>query len=77
VTSEGVNVYLDVALREVLQIDPTKHTFTVKMTGTFVPYVVCLECDRYIKGAELSFRALIFRRPGWGRCWERDQGFIS
>jgi len=33
VTSEGVNVYLEVALREVLQIDPTKDSFTIKMTG--------------------------------------------
>jgi len=33
VTSEGVNVYLDVALRETLQIDPTKDSFTIKMTG--------------------------------------------
>lgn len=33
VTSEGVNVYLDVALRHVLGIDPTKDKFTVKMTG--------------------------------------------
>ena len=33
VTSEGVNVYLDVALRNVLGIDPTKDTFTVKITG--------------------------------------------
>ena len=33
VTSEGVNVYLDVALRETLGIDPTKDSFTVKMTG--------------------------------------------
>jgi glutamate dehydrogenase len=33
VTSEGVNVYLDVALRQVHGIDPTKDVFTVKMTG--------------------------------------------
>ena len=33
VTSEGVNVYLDVALRESLGIDPTKDSFTIKMTG--------------------------------------------
>lgn len=33
VTSEGVNVYLDVALRQELAIDPTKESFTVKMTG--------------------------------------------
>uniref|UniRef100_A0A7S4QI86 Glutamate/phenylalanine/leucine/valine/L-tryptophan dehydrogenase C-terminal domain-containing protein n=1 Tax=Ditylum brightwellii TaxID=49249 RepID=A0A7S4QI86_9STRA len=33
VTSEGVNVYLDVAIRHVLGIDPTKQSFTVKMTG--------------------------------------------
>jgi glutamate dehydrogenase len=33
VTSEGVNVYLDVALRRTLGIDPTKESFTVKMTG--------------------------------------------
>jgi len=33
VTSEGVNVYLDVALREILHIDPVNESFTVKMTG--------------------------------------------
>jgi len=33
VTSEGVNVFLDVALQRVLGIDPRKETFTVKMTG--------------------------------------------
>lgn len=33
VTSEGVNVYVDVALRQVHGIDPTKEPFTVKMTG--------------------------------------------
>lgn len=33
VTSEGVNVYLDVALRRVLNIDPKQDSFTVKMTG--------------------------------------------
>lgn len=33
VTSEGVNVYLDVALRRILGKDPTKEPFTVKMTG--------------------------------------------
>jgi glutamate dehydrogenase len=33
VTSEGVNVYLDTALRRVLGIDPEKNSFTVKMTG--------------------------------------------
>ena len=33
VTSEGVNVYLDVALRKALGIDPTKDSFTIKMTG--------------------------------------------
>jgi glutamate dehydrogenase len=33
VTSEGVNVYLDVALRHTLGIDPTKDKFTVKITG--------------------------------------------
>jgi len=33
VTSEGVNVYLDVALRHVLKIDPKKESFTVKITG--------------------------------------------
>jgi len=33
VTSEGVNTYLDVALRNVLDIDPTKDKFTVKITG--------------------------------------------
>lgn len=33
VTSEGVNVYLDVALRHTFGIDPTKEAFTVKITG--------------------------------------------
>lgn len=33
VTSEGVNVYLDVALKRLLGIDPRKEKFTVKMTG--------------------------------------------
>ena len=33
VTSEGVNTYLDVALREVLGINPSQNAFTVKMTG--------------------------------------------
>lgn len=33
VTSEGVNVYLDVALRQTLGIDPTTTPFTVKITG--------------------------------------------
>ena len=33
VTSEGVNVYLDVALRRVLGIDPSKDPFTIKLTG--------------------------------------------
>jgi len=33
VTSEGVNVYLDVALRHTLGIDPTSESFTVKLTG--------------------------------------------
>mmetsp|Transcript_31975 Transcript_31975/g.72428 ORF Transcript_31975/g.72428 Transcript_31975/m.72428 type:complete len:1082 (-) Transcript_31975:111-3356(-) len=33
VTSEGVNVYLDVALRKVLKIDPKSDSFTVKITG--------------------------------------------
>lgn len=33
VTSEGVNVFLDVALQHVLGIDPRKDEFTVKMTG--------------------------------------------
>lgn len=33
VTSEGVNVYLEVALQQVLGIDPRKDSFTVKMTG--------------------------------------------
>ena len=33
VTSEGVNVYLDVALRNVLGIDPKQDAFTVKITG--------------------------------------------
>eukprot|EP00595_Chromulina_sp_UTEXLB2642_P000372 CAMPEP_0196762282 /NCGR_PEP_ID=MMETSP1095-20130614/1684_1 /TAXON_ID=96789 ORGANISM="Chromulina nebulosa, Strain UTEXLB2642" /NCGR_SAMPLE_ID=MMETSP1095 /ASSEMBLY_ACC=CAM_ASM_000446 /LENGTH=572 /DNA_ID=CAMNT_0042112867 /DNA_START=1492 /DNA_END=3210 /DNA_ORIENTATION=+ len=33
VTSEGVVVYADVALRKVLNIDPTKQPFTIKITG--------------------------------------------
>ncbi len=33
VTSEGVVVYLDVALRRTLNIDPKKQPFTVKITG--------------------------------------------
>lgn len=33
VTSEGVNVYLDVALRRSLNIDPKKDPFTIKITG--------------------------------------------
>jgi len=33
VTSEGVNVFLDVALQRALRIDPRKQSFTVKMTG--------------------------------------------
>jgi len=33
VTSEGVVVYLDVALRNVLNIDPHKQPFTLKITG--------------------------------------------
>ena len=33
VTSEGVNVFLDVALKEVLKIDPKTTPFTVKLTG--------------------------------------------
>jgi glutamate dehydrogenase len=33
VTSEGVVVYLDVALRKALNIDPTRQPFTVKVTG--------------------------------------------
>lgn len=33
VTSEGVVVYLDVALRETLNIDPRKQPFTIKITG--------------------------------------------
>jgi len=33
VTSEGVNVYLDVALKRVLNIDPKVTPFTVKITG--------------------------------------------
>lgn len=33
VTSEGVNVYLDVALRRTLGIDPKKDSFSVKLTG--------------------------------------------
>jgi len=33
VTSEGVNTYLDVALRQVLGINPKQDAFTVKITG--------------------------------------------
>lgn len=33
VTSEGVWVFLDVALRQSLKIDPTKEPFTIKITG--------------------------------------------
>ena len=33
VTSEGVNTYLDAALRSILGINPEKDEFTVKMTG--------------------------------------------
>mmetsp|Transcript_37560 Transcript_37560/g.76812 ORF Transcript_37560/g.76812 Transcript_37560/m.76812 type:complete len:1078 (-) Transcript_37560:99-3332(-) len=33
VTSEGVNVYLDVALRHVLKIDPKQESFSIKITG--------------------------------------------
>ncbi|KAL3797309.1 hypothetical protein ACHAW5_011305 [Stephanodiscus triporus] len=33
VTSEGISVYLDVALRHVLKIDPTREPFTIKLTG--------------------------------------------
>lgn len=33
VTSEGVNVFLDTALRRALGIDPTTTSFTIKMTG--------------------------------------------
>lgn len=33
VTSEGIAVYLDVALRKVLNINPDKDSFTVKITG--------------------------------------------
>lgn len=33
VTSEGVVVYLDVALKRVLNIDPRKQPFTIKITG--------------------------------------------
>lgn len=33
VTSEGVHVFLDVALRKTLRIDPEKESFTIKMTG--------------------------------------------
>ncbi len=36
VTSEGVNTYLDVALREVLSINPQNQKFTVKITGEFM-----------------------------------------
>ena len=33
VTSEGIHVFLDVALRETLKIDPFNESFTVKLTG--------------------------------------------
>jgi glutamate dehydrogenase len=33
VTSEGVNTYLDVALRNVLSLDPNSEPFTIKITG--------------------------------------------
>jgi len=33
VTSEGVNTFLDVALQEVLNINPREQEFTIKMTG--------------------------------------------
>lgn len=33
VTSEGVNVYLEAALKSILGIDPRSHPFTIKMTG--------------------------------------------
>ena len=33
VTSEGVNVYLDVALRRVLKKNPKEEPFTIKITG--------------------------------------------
>ena len=33
VTSDGVNVFLDTALRRALGIDPTTTPFTIKMTG--------------------------------------------
>lgn len=39
VTSEGVNVYLDVALQEVLGIDPRNESFTIKITGGYVAFV--------------------------------------
>ncbi len=32
-TSEGVVVYLDVALRKALKIDPKKDPFSIKLTG--------------------------------------------
>lgn len=32
-TSEGVNVYLDVALRHVLKKNPKEDSFTIKITG--------------------------------------------
>lgn len=33
VTSEGVVVYLDVALRKALKIDPKRDPFSIKLTG--------------------------------------------
>ena len=33
VTSEGVNVFLEVALRRALNIDPKSQPFSIKMTG--------------------------------------------
>ena len=36
VTSEGVNTFLDVALQQVLSINPREQEFTVKITGEMI-----------------------------------------
>ena len=42
VTSEGVNVYLDVALRHALGIDPKNESFTIKLTGGTCCKCICM-----------------------------------
>jgi hypothetical protein len=49
VTSEGVNMYLDVGLRKVLAIDPKESDFSIKMTGNVFEYhwkfiYSCMKC---------------------------------